>query len=366
MKFTISKDDFLEGLGHVQNVVSTRTTLPILSNVLIEAEEDGLRLTTTDLDVGVSGTVPAEVTEAGSTTLPARRLAGIVRELPAVDVEVTVDLSKNQATINCGASHFKIIGLDAKEFPSVADLDDAHEFKIQQGVLLDALKKTAYASSSDETRYVLNGIHFVFEKGTMTLVATDGRRLAHVVNDLEFPEGQERSFIVPSKAIQELTRLLGTEGSLRLRLSDSQVAFEVGDSLLVSKLIEGQYPDFRRVIPAETKHRVTFEREMLTSVVNRVALLTSDKSSSVKLRFEDDQITVTANSPNIGEAVESLSVKYKGEPMEVAFNPGFLVEPLKSIDSDEVFLELIDENSPGVIKNNSNFLYVIMPMRVNE
>lgn len=364
MKFSISKEDFLEGLGHVQNVVSTRTTLPILSNVLIEADADGLRLTTTDLDVGVSGTVSAEVSQEGRTTLPARRLAGIVRELPADQVEVII--KDDQARIECGNSKFKIIGLDANEFPPVTDLDNADEYKIHQGVLLDALKKTHYASSTDETRYVLNGIYFVFEKGKITLVATDGRRLAHVENDLEFPEGQERSFIVPSKAIAELQRLLGTEGSLRLRVSDSQVAFEVGDSLLVSKLIEGQYPDFRRVIPAETKHRVTFEREALATVVNRVKLLTSDKSASVKLSFDEDQITVLANSPDIGEAEESLVVKYKGEPMEIAFNPSFLTEPLKNLETEDVFLELIDETSPGVLRNEGNFLYVIMPMRVND
>lgn len=364
MKFQISKQDFLEGLSQVQNVVSTRTTLPILGNVLIEAGKDSIRFTTTDLDVGVSASVPAQVSKEGTTTLPTRRLAGIIGSLPSdtIDVSVTSDV----ATIQSGASNFKILGLPAEEFPQLTSLEESMEFTIAQASLKESLKKTGYAICTDETRYVLTGIYFVFEKNSMTLVATDGRRLALVENELEFPESQEVSIIVPNKAVTELTRLLGNEGELTLRVGESHVAFELGTAELICKLIEGNYPNYRQVIPSETKHRVTVEREIFLDVINRIALLTNDKSSSIKLNFTKDNIEVVANTPEIGEAQENLPVKYKGDDMSIAFNPDYMTEPLKNLSSDEVYLELIDEVSPGLLKNESSFLYVLMPMRVNS
>jgi len=364
MKFQISKQDFLEGLSQVQNIVSTRTTLPILGNVLIEAGKDGLRFTTTDLDVGVSATVAAKVAKEGTTTLPTRRLAGIVGSLP--NDEVDVSISGDVATIKSGASNFKILGLPADDFPQLTSLEESVEFKIPQAALKEALKKTGYAICTDETRYVLTGIYFVFEKNSMTLVATDGRRLALVENELEFPESQEVSIIVPSKAVHELSRLLGSDEDVLLRVGESHISFELSNSMLICKLIEGNSPNYRQVIPAETKHRVTVEREPFLEVINRISLLTNDKSSSVKLNFSKDNIEVVANTPDVGEAQENLPVKYNGDKMSIAFNPDYMTEPLKNLGSDDVYLELIDEMSPGLLKNDSSFLYVLMPMRVNQ
>lgn len=248
MKFRIAKEAFLDGLQQVQHVVSTRTTLPILSNVLIEAKDGRLRLTTTDLDVGVSGSVEAEVSKEGATTLPVKRLVSIIRELPSAEVEVTVD-AKNVAKITSGPSFFKIIGLAHDEFPPLPDFAEAKEYRIPQAMLKEGLKKTSYAISTDETRYVLNGIFVSFNEGKMTLVATDGRRLAMVENELEFPASHETEIIIPTKAIQELARLSGTEGDIIGRLKGNQISFEVGDSIIVSKLIEGNYPNYRQVIP---------------------------------------------------------------------------------------------------------------------
>ncbi len=365
MKFRISKENFLEGLQQVQHVVSSRTTLPILSNVLLEAEDGELKLTTTDLDVGVTGRVEADVKKAGATTLPARRLATIIREVPAseIDVEVNAD---NVATIRSGPSFFKILGLAEDEFPALPDFEDDNEYKMDQAVLKDALRKTSFAISTDETRYVLNGIFFSFKDNTVTLVATDGRRLAMVDHELEFPESQEVDVIVPTKAVHELMRLLGDEGEVRILIADNQIAFELNKNLLVSKLIEGNYPNFRQVIPSEAKERIILEREAFLSSTHRVSLLTSEKSNSLKIVFGKDKIDIMANSPDIGEAKESLAVSYKGPEFSIAFNPEFLMAPLKHLDSDEIYLDLIDEMSPGVIKNNSSFLYVLMPMRVSS
>jgi len=365
MKFRISKEAFLEGLQKVQHVVSSRTTLPILSNVLLVAKDGRLQFTTTDLDVGITGSVEAQIEKEGATTLPAKRLVSIVRELPASEVEVTVD-AKNHAQIRSGPSFFKIIGLSETEFPPLPDFEGARVFKIPQQVLRDGLRKTSYAISTDETRYVLNGIFTSFRDGKMTLVATDGRRLAMVDADLEFPASHETDVIIPTKAVQELQRLLGDAGEVVVKLSDNQISFTVGDSLLASKLIEGNYPNYRQVIPGDSNERVVISREALLETVRRVSLLSSDKSNSVKLVFSENHIEITANSPDVGEAQESMDVAYTGRPMQIAFNPEFLQAPLRALDAEDVYLDLIDEMSPGVLRIEGSFLYVLMPMRVTN
>src|SRR6266581_4677257 len=248
MKFSVTKEKLLEGLQQVQNVVSTRTTLPILSNVLLQADGDEIHLTTTDLDVGVRGSCEAQVDKAGATTLPARRLFNIVRELPSSEIQFDVD-GKNAASIRSGQSFFKILGLPEEEFPPLPKFEDAKVVTISQQALRDALKKTSYAISTDETRYVLNGILFSFKENKLTMVATDGRRLAMVDIELEFPRSQEVEIIVPAKAVTELGRLLGDEGDVRLSMGSGQIAFDLNKTLLVSKLIEGNYPNYRQVIP---------------------------------------------------------------------------------------------------------------------
>ena len=364
MKFSVSKEKLLAGLQTVQNVVSTRTTLPILSNVLLQAANGQVRLTTTDLDVGVSGTIDAQVERDGGTTLPARRLATIVRELPAAEVQVEVD-SKNVASIRCGQSFFKILGLPEEEFPPLPRFEEAKSFTLSQQVLRDALRKTSYAISTDETRYVLNGILFSFKENKLTMVATDGRRLAMLDLEVEFARSQEAEIIVPTKCVTELVRLLGDDGDVKMSIAENQVAFEVGGTLLVSKLIEGNYPNYRQVIPGEAKERITLERELFLNAVHRVSLLSSEKSNSVKLVFSKNNIEIAANTPDIGEAKESLAVAYKGREFSIAFNPEFLQAPLRNLTNDEVYLDLIDEMSPGVIKIQSPFLYVLMPMRIS-
>jgi DNA polymerase III subunit beta len=364
MKFSVSKDKMLEGLSIVQNVVSTRTTLPILSNVLLQASDGEIRLTTTDLDVGVRGSVEAQVERTGATTLPARRLFSIVRELPAAEIYFDVD-SKNLASIRSGSSYFKINGLPEEEFPPLARFDEAKVFTIAQKQLKDGMKKTSYAISTDETRYVLNGTLFSFKENKLTLVATDGRRLALVDLELEFPRSQELDIIVPSKAVTELQRMLREEGDAKITVGENQIAFELNRTLLVSKLIEGNYPNFRQVIPPEAKERITLERETFLTAVRRVSLLASEKSNSVKLIFSKSNIDIVANTPDVGEAKESLPIMYKGREFSIAFNPEFLMAPLRNLSTDEVYLDLIDEMSPGVIKIAGPFLYVLMPMRLS-
>jgi DNA polymerase-3 subunit beta len=364
MKLSVSKEKLIAGLQTVQNVVSTRTTLPILSNVLLETEDGHLQLTTTDLDVGVRGSIEASIEKPGAATLPARKLFSIIQALPSAEVLIEID-SKSAASIRCGPSFFKILGLPQEEFPPLSKFDDAKTFTIRQKDLKDGLRKTAYAISTDETRYMLNGILFSFKDNKLTLVATDGRRLALVDIELEFPRSHEVDLILPTKAVTELARLVSEEGDLKMSVSENQAAFEVDGTLLVSKLIDGNYPNYRQVIPPEAKERVVLEREAFLNTVHRVSLLSSEKSNSVKLVFTKNNIDITANTPEVGEARESLPVNYKGREFSIAFNPEFLMAPLRNLPNDEVFLDLIDEMSPGVIKVQNPFLYVLMPMRIS-
>jgi DNA polymerase-3 subunit beta len=365
MKFSVAKEKLLEGLQQVQNVVSTRTTLPILSNVLLQAQGDEIHLTTTDLDVGVRGSCEANVEKEGATTLPARRLFNIVRELPSSEIQIDVN-GKNAASIRSGQSFFKILGLPEEEFPPLPKFEDAKVVTIRQKDLRDGLRKTSYAISTDETRYVLNGVLFSFKDNKLTLVATDGRRLAMVEIELEFPRSHEADFIVPTKAVTELQRLLADDGEIKVSMGSGQIAFDLNKTLLVSKLIEGNYPNYRQVIPSEAKERIKLERETFLNSLRRVSLLASDKSHSVKLSFGKNNIDITATTPEVGEAKESLAVAYKGRDFSIAFNPEFLMAPLRALTEDEVFLDLIDEMSPGVLKIQTPFLYVLMPMRISS
>jgi DNA polymerase-3 subunit beta len=365
MKFSATKEKLLEGLQQVQNVVSTRTTLPILSNVLLQAKNGNVHLTTTDLDVGVRGSFEASVEKGGATTLPARRLFTIIRELPSSEISVEVD-GKNAASIRSGQSFFKILGLPEEEFPPLPKFENAKVVTMRQKDLRDGLRKTSYAISTDETRYVLNGVLFSFKENKLTLVATDGRRLAMVDIEMEFPRSHEADIIVPTKAVTELQRLLKDGGDLKISVGTGQIAFDLNNTLLVSKLIEGNYPNYKQVIPSEAKERVTLERETFLNSLRRVSLLASDKSNSIKLNFSKNNIDITANTPEVGEAKESLPVQYKGRDFSIAFNPEFLMAPLRALTEEEIFLDLIDEMSPGVLKIQTPFLYVLMPMRISS
>lgn len=369
MNLTISKDQLINGLQAVQNVVSTRTTLPILSNVLLRAEGDRLEFTATDLDVTITSAVEAKVKKSGSSTVPVKKLFGIVRELTNADIELQVD-EKNVCTIQSGASFYKINGLSADEFPPPPKFGDDKKVTLPQETVKGMMKKTSFAISSDESRYVLNGIFISLKDHKMTMVATDGRRLALADEEVDVSEKSQGEFIVPSKAVNELNRLLQDKGEIEVRYADNQAAFSLKDEkgntiLIISKLIEGNYPNYRQVIPAETKERVSLVREEFLHALRRAEIMTSEKSNSVKLNFGKNRLEITANSPEVGEAKETLAINYKGPEMAIAFNPKYMIDPLNALANDEVFLELIDELSPGVLKINGPFLYVVMPMRLS-
>jgi DNA polymerase III subunit beta len=369
MKLTIAKDQLLSGLQAVQNIVTTRTTLPILSNVLMRAAGEGVELTATDLDVSISCSVQASVEKAGATTVPVKRFYSIVRELPVNEIELEVD-DRHVCTIRAGASFYRINGLAAEEFPPIPSFVENKKVELPQDKVKDMLRKTAYAISLDEARYVLNGVFLVLKEHKVTMVATDGRRLALAEEDVEISADSQAEFIVPTKAINELARLLQATGGIEIKFSQNQALFllknEQGPGIvIITKLVDGTYPNYRQVIPAESGQRLALPREELLQALRRVEIMTSEKANSVKLSFAKNRLEISANSPEVGEGREGLAINYKGKELAIAFNPGFLMDPLKALDNEEVFLELTDELSPGVVKINGPFLYVLMPMRMN-
>ena len=369
MKFTIPKEQMMTGLQAVQNIVGSRTTLPILSNVLLRGGDGKLELTTTDLDVSISCVVNVDIKESGAFTVPVKKFFGIVRELTASELEVEVD-EKNACRLRAGASYYKLNGLAAEEFPPLPVFSEKKKIVLSQEKVKGMLCRTSFAVSTDETRYVLNGIFVSLKEHKLTFVSTDGRRLALTEEEVELTPENEAEFIIPTKAINELNRLLQTSGEVEIKFTENQASFQLKDEkgssvLLITKLVEGNYPNYKQVIPAEASERVALGREELLQALRRAEIMTSEKSNSVKLAFTKNNLTITANTPEVGEGRESLAVNYKGKDLSIAFNPGYLMDPLKALDNDEVFLELTDELSPGVVKINGPFLYVIMTMRMS-
>tara|TARA_B110000093_G_scaffold83096_1_gene90021 strand:- start:3293 stop:4420 length:1128 start_codon:yes stop_codon:yes gene_type:complete len=375
MKFKINQDHFSNGLQQVLNVVGARATMPILSNVLIEAEEGHISLTTTNLDLGIRCRIKADVSEPGGLTLPVRKLATIIRELPQNEIFIETN-ENNQAKITSGGSNFKIMGISTEEFPPLPTFENRHVFELPQAEIVGMLKSVSYGQSTDENRYILNGVYFNFADEKLTLVATDGRRLALTALDTEISEDNAGSLILPAKTVAELERLMGKGEKVKIAFNDRQAAFEISiddssdtglvDHLyLVSKIVEGNYPNYRQVIPKETEHRVKIERELMLECVHRAALVTSDKSNSVKLKASKNLLEISGSSAEYGESHESMAIAYDGPEVQVAFNPQFLIEPLKALTKDEVFFEFKDELSPGLFKTLDNFICVVMPLRLN-
>lgn len=375
MKFKLNRDHFANGLQQVSNVVPLRPTMPILSNVLIEATGDQVSLTTTNLDLGIRCIIQADVQTEGTLTLPVRKLLDIVRGLPSMDVEVEA-LDAEHAKVSSGSSKFRMTAIGVSEFPPLPTFKNDSEFTLAQDTLTGMLKSVSYAQSTDETRHMLNGVFFNFDDGKLTVVATDGKRLALNSEDLEIPEAQEGNFILPAKTVSELERLLGKGDNAKILFNDRQVAFdiEIGDGAkeqglsqtihLVSKAVEGKFPNYKIVIPEDADQRVTINRDDLYENIGRAALVVTDKSESITMTFSENQILFKGQSTEFGESEETMEIDYSGPEVQLTFNPRFLMHPLKVLEEDEVNFEFKNEMSPGVFKNNGQFSCVVMPLRL--
>ena len=369
MKIVTTKDNLLKAIQVVQNAVSTKNTLPILSHILVEARKDAIRLTATDLEIGVSIKVEGEVQEEGAITVLAKKFSEIVKELPAQN-KVTVTVKKGQSVnIESGKSYFRLMGLPREDFPQLPEFPQGGKnqdlIKVPQKLLKGMIQLTAFAMSHDETRYVLNGILFSFKDKVLKLVATDGRRLAIMERALPELGNFKKDIIVPTKAIQELGRNLGDEGDANFYFKENQIQINLGAVTIISRLIEGEYPNYEQVIPKKTKDELKIGTQEFLQAARRASILTSQDSQSIKINIIKDRMIITKNTPDLGEAREELEVDYKGSDLAIGFNPNFLIDVLKNIEEENVKFCFIDPEKPAVIKNGDHYTYVVLPMQVS-
>jgi len=365
MKIKTEKDNLLHSLSVVSGVVGSKTTLPILSNILIESEgKNKVRLVGTDLEVAISSIAEMTVLEEGSVTVPAKKLYDITRELPQGEVEITV-AKNNSVTVKSGRSLFKIMGLPKDDFPKLPEFSLDQAIEIEQAILKEALQLTSFAISYDETRYVLNGVLMSIKHKKMKMVATDGRRLAFCQKDVDIRDSFSLDVIIPSKTIVELNKQLKGEEKVKILYFKNQILFYFGDTFILSRLIEGHFPNYDQVIPKSEKAITTVDREQFLQAVKRASILTSPESQSVKIDLLKNKLLVSSRSPNMGEAHEELEAELAGEDQTIGFNPDYLMDVLKNLDVEKIQLSVAGPDKPGLLKGKKDTIHVIMPMQLN-
>jgi DNA polymerase III subunit beta len=372
MRLVIERGELLRALGHVTSVVERRTTIPILSNVLLKASGNKVDFKATDLEREVIEHAGAEVSLQGAVTVPAHMLHDIVRKLPdGAQVELKREPEKDRLTLTSGHSRFALQALAAEEFPDLTPGEMTHNFEIGASELKRLIDKTRFAISTEETRYYLNGIYLHTANRTggtaLRAVATDGHRLAQV--EFDAPKGAEGmpGIIVPRKTVNELHRLLEDTGaSVQVGVSKAKVRFEIGTVTLTSKLIDGTFPDYGRVIPQGNDKELQVSNAAFKSAVDRVSTIASERGRAVKLSLAKDKLVLSVNNPEGGSATEEIDVGYTAAAMEIGFNARYLLDIAGQLESDEVVFKLADSGSPTVVRDSADdtALYVLMPMRV--
>ncbi len=372
MRVTIERSNLLKSLNHVHRVVERRNTIPILSNVLLEADSGELQLKATDLDLEIFEKAPAMIEQAGTTTVPAHMLYDIVRKLPdGSEVMLAVDEDGTTMKVTAGRSRFTLQILPASDFPDITAGEFSHSFRIPASNLGGLIEQTQFAISTEETRYYLNGIylHSVEDDGKLMLraVATDGHRLAR--SQMEAPSGSEGmpGIIIPRKAVGEIQKLVeDPDATVTVELSDTKIRISVDNVILTSKLIDGTFPDYNRVIPAANDKELRLDRATFSGAVDRVSTISSERGRAVKMQLSDSQLVLTVNNPDSGSATEELPVSYDSGDLEIGFNSRYLLDISNQLSSEETIFMLADPGSPTLIRDSdgSDTIYVLMPMRV--
>jgi len=363
MKIKVTKNSLLEGISVVQNIVSSKATLPILSNMLMETQASAIKLNTTDLDIGISCEIPVDILEEGAITIPTKRFGDIIKELPAGDVTITTKRN-NQVDIEGDRCRFKLIGLPKEEFPKFPEFKDKEVIKIAQSDLKDMIRMTSFAVSHEESRHLLNGILFEIAEDTLRMVATDGRRLAKIERKCATPTKKEIAVIIPFKAIQEIYRNLNDEeGQVSFITGTNQVLFDIDGILIATRLIEGDFPDYTRVIPKPAPTKIKMATQDFLSALKRANLLTTPDFQAIKVEVFSDKLVISKTTPDVGESREEVSIEYGGSELIVGFNPSFLIDALKNINEEKLNLELLGSDKAGVIRFK-DYLYLALPMRI--
>lgn len=366
MKVICNRGTLLKALLNTGNAVAARTPKPVLQCVKITAADDRLTIAATDLEVAIRHTdAQVQIEQPGETLLPADKFTAIVRE--SVDDNLSIELVGDQASIKGQDSHFKIYTQPANEFPPVPDFEGEADFSVPGGQLKQLIGQTLFAAAKESTRYAFNGVLVTAKGKKITLVATDGRRLAMAVGDIAGGKmGKEGlKAIIPAKALQLVEKLIDKpDDPVAVQIRENQVIFHTDDATLTSNLVEGQFPPYEDVIPKDTDRKMTAATADLMSAVRRAALLTTEESQGVRLHFSKKGLVLTSRSPDSGEATVNFACKFEGPDIEIGFNPQFMTEALKVMDSDEVTIELTAPNRPGLLKGGPNFQYVIMPVNL--
>jgi DNA polymerase-3 subunit beta len=367
MKFTITRERLQEGLGAVANAVPTKTTLPVLSNILVEAVADGIRLSGTDLDIAVSTLVPAEVDTEGAVTLPARKLVEIVRELPSAAVRITA-AGEQRVSLECGRSRFKLLGIPRDEFPTFPPIKFDGGWAVASADLQKLIGHVAFAASTEESRPILNGVLWELRRDRMRMVATNGHRLARM--DVAVGGGkQSGDFIVPPKALEQIRRLFGTGDEVEIARSENHLGFRSGQTFVSTRLIEGPYPNYEQVIPRDNDRIAVVDKQGLIATLRRVGVVASDQTHRVRLAFAGGALKFTVSTPDLGEANDEMAVNYEGEPLEIGFNANYLLEILKFMPTDEVRITMKAPERAATVEpagwdDPASYLCLVMPLRL--
>ena len=372
MKINISREELVQGVQTIQYSLSSRTTLPILLNFLMETENNQVKVISTDLEMGVKHYIKAEIKNDGAITIPAKKFSDILHSLPdAEDIELAVDAG-GKISLKCGRSRFSIVGSPKSEYPVLPDFNKANAFEISAGAVAGMVKKTIFAASSDETRHVLNGVFWSAKNGILEMVATDGRRLAACAKKI-IPKEKEFAIIVPTKVLSELLRLIGlfegVEGyddKMLVSVTENQITFQFKGTTILSRLVGGVFPNYEQVIPTKREIILTADTKNLLAVTKRASLCAVDRGGSVKYALKKEILHVTASSQN-NEFNEDLAVDYAGSDFTVAFKPQFVVDALKHVDSEKVTIAMTSPVNPALVEpvgGEGDYRFVVMPMRL--
>jgi DNA polymerase III subunit beta len=366
MDFSVGRNDLIRELQLVQGIVERKTSIPVLANVLIEASSGRLRILATDLDVSVRCGCEANVTAEGALTLSAKKLYEIVRALPEEDVRVRLQ-SDSWVIVDCGRATFRVAGLPREDFPSLPEAAGRKRIELAAATLRALIARTAFAVTTEDARYYLAGALLIMDKDAVSMVATDGHRLAYAQSRVPVKGGDGTRVLVPRKAIHELGKLLEGQETVAFQQLDNHLVFAVGERVLASKTIEGQFPAFEKVVAATTEKAAKVGRDALALALRRVSLLSSERSRAVKVGLSTGVLELSASSPDVGEARETLPVEYDGQPVEIGFNAQYLLDFLGAAGAEAVMLALRDAESQGTLRPLSDeidYRYIVMPMRL--